>query len=115
LLAALDGRAGVYDHVPEDAPYPFVDISAHTVTPRDTLSTLGHDHQIILTVWSSYRGKTEVRAICDSIEAAFHRADLTLAHGLAVRCQVASVVIRPDGGDTHQGSVTLGILTQEEI
>jgi hypothetical protein len=112
LSAALGTAVPVYDRVPEDAPYPFVQIASHQATPDDTFRTTGFQHHLDLAVWSQYRGKTQVQSIMSTIYVALHNARLTLANGRAPVCRVTDMQARQDGGETYQGAVTLSIFTQ---
>lgn len=52
LLSANLSTAGVYDFVPEDAPYPFVTIGEATEIPRNTHDNFGREVTVTIHVWT---------------------------------------------------------------
>lgn len=86
FYAALTGSAdlmsrvsGVYDEVPEPAPYPYVSFGTIVETVDDA-----HDHQgleviVVVHVWSHYQGNAEVADIFSAVDAALDRVPLTVA------------------------------------
>lgn len=116
-VAAAVAPTPVFDFVPEDQVYPFVDITMiqeRPVLTGATATPLAGDfaeYIVYLTVWSSYRGKKEVLAINGQIRDALHNAKLALSAGVCTLCQVTSAEARPDAdGLTHQGAVTVRLL-----
>jgi hypothetical protein len=116
LTAAL-APTPVYDIAPQDAAYPFVDLSSQMALPivpgpgGTPLAGELAEHRMYLTVWSSYRGQAEVLGINAQIYAALHNQKLTLSAGNAVLCQVEAAESRLDAdGLTHQGAVTVRLL-----
>ncbi len=108
LDTALTGVAAVYDAVPHNAAYPYVDLAAQNRTPADTLSTRGHNFQLYPAVYSQHKGPQEVRAILDAMDAALHNACFTLATGHAVRCRVTDAkCMRDADGRSYQGGATI--------
>lgn len=63
----------VYDDVPSDAVYPYVELCEHQYTGNDTKDKQGQEGGITIEVWSDYAGKKEsnliTQAICDSLTA----------------------------------------------
>jgi hypothetical protein len=110
LTAALSGVAAIYDDVPHDADYPYVDIAAQNRAPTDTLRNHGFTFQFFPAIYSHYKGQREVRQILDAIDTALHDAHLVLATGHAVRCQVTEQrCVRDQDGRTYQGGATIEI------
>jgi hypothetical protein len=116
LTAALT-TVPVYDIAPEDAAFPFVDMSSQQALPivsgagGTPLSGEFAEHRVYLTVWSNYRGQAEVLGINAQIYAALHNQKLTLSAGNAVLCQIDAAESRLDAdGLTHQGAVTVRLL-----
>jgi hypothetical protein len=110
LVAALAGVAAVYDDVPHDAAYPYVDLAAQNRAPTDTLRNHGFTFHFYPAIYSQYKGQREVRQILDAIDAALHDVHLSLATGAAVRCQVTdSRCVRDQDGHTYQGGATIEI------
>jgi acyl-coenzyme A thioesterase PaaI-like protein len=110
LTTALSGVAAVYDDVPHNAAYPYVDIAAQNRTPTDTLRNHGFTFHFYPAIYSQYKGQREVRQILDAIDTALHDVHLSLATGAAVRCQVTdSRCVRDQDGRTYQGGATIEI------
>lgn len=76
LLALV---SGVYDEVPEPAPYPYVSIGSITEFPDDAHDAQGLEATIVLHVWSKAPGFAESYAIFAALDAALDRASLTVA------------------------------------
>jgi hypothetical protein len=117
VLTAALAPIAVYDIAPQDAPFPFVDLSSQQALPivpgagGTPLSGELAEHRVYLTVWSSYRGQAEVLGINAQIYAALHNQKLTLSAGNAVLCQIDAAESRLDAdGLTHQGAVTVRLL-----
>jgi hypothetical protein len=108
LSSALSGSATVYDWVPPNAAYPYVDLSAQTRHTSDTMASYGHVFEIYPAVYSQYKGPQEARDILDTIYDALHNARLTLTTGHAVRCRITELktILEPDGR-TYQGGATV--------
>lgn len=103
----------VYDHVPQDAAFPYVSIDAQQVNEADYLASRMDERFIYLTVWSRYRGQKEVLGILANMDTALHRKRLALDTGTMVICHVARKATMKDAdGVTYQGSMTLRILTE---
>ena len=116
-LSSVLAPVPVYDTAPEDAAYPFVDISSQQALPMvagnggTPLNAELAEHLVYLTVWSSYRGQAEVLRINASIYSALHNQKISLNIGTAVLCQIQSAESRLDAdGLTHQGAVTVRLL-----
>jgi len=71
--------SGVYDEVPEPAPFPYVAIGAITETVSDAHDRQGLDVMVVLHVWSKYPGNGEAADIFAALDAALDRQPLTAA------------------------------------
>lgn len=112
LSTALNGTASVYDHVPQDAAFPYVSIDAEEAMPRDFLASRRDQRMIYLSVWSRYKGQKEVKEIIAAIDAALHRARLALDTGTMVICMVRRKAVAKDAdGKTYMGTITLDVTT----
>jgi len=56
----------VYDHVPDDAPYPYLSIGGVTDLDFHTKDHYGSDSTVTLHAWSNYAGWQEVTDILDA-------------------------------------------------
>lgn len=104
----------VYDHVPQDAAYPYVTIGEGTESEWDTDDSLGIDATINIHVWSRYRGRKEVKQLQDQIYAALHRYDLPVsgADTVLVNFEFADSFVDPDGLTRH-GVQRFRIITED--
>jgi len=76
LVAALS--VSVYDHVPDDAAFPYVVVGEDTLNMWDTKSINGFDAMVTLHTWSRYRGRKECKQIQGNIYDALHDAPLAI-------------------------------------
>ncbi len=106
VQALLGSPARLYDDPPRETAYPFVSLGLSTLSDADTASERGHEHSIVLDVWSRQGGRKEARAIVGAIEAVLHNADLTLdGHRLInLRFSFADV-FRDEDGETMRAVI----------
>ncbi len=105
----------MFDHVPADQAYPFVEVSRHLDQPDDTLAEHGSLHVVSLSVWSSHRGRKEVNGILEAIKASLHHQDLTLEEGEALLVEVIDTdAVRDADGITYQGAATVRLRVGHE-
>jgi hypothetical protein len=76
LSAVLD--VPVYDDVPENFKAPFVVIGDDVINEFDTDAESGFDVDVNISVYSTYRGREEVKKIQGEIYAALHRYPLVI-------------------------------------
>lgn len=110
LSAAL--AVDVYDGgAPSAAVMPYVTFDTFTEAPRDPLNSRRTECFVMLSAWSDARGRMEVSGIVADIDAALHRAKLTMGTGRFIRSYVTRKHIVPDiGGETFVGKVTVRAL-----
>lgn len=109
-LASLG--VSVYDHVPQGEAYPFVVFDQHQTLPMDGAKIHGLKHLFYLSVFSDYRGATEVERILALLWRGFHDQSLIMEDGEFVLCQVTDQRSeREPDGVTYQGSMTLSIIS----
>lgn len=113
VTAAVAGHSSapaVHDHAPENAPYPFVELSRHIATAENLLSRRSTRHQVVLTVYSTAGGQREVLEIMDLIYPALDDADLTIPGADFVRCDCERRdTARDQDGRTYTGSMIFAI------
>lgn len=80
LLAAdpLDGTAAVFDHVPQNATFPYLVVEIPDGVDHDTDDTLGWDNELTVHAWSRFRGQEEVEGIQRETDNAINRAEPTV-------------------------------------
>lgn len=76
----------VYDHVPQDAAFPYLAFGPAHVAPKDTKEHSGFEHIVTLNIWSQYRGGKETREIFQAMYDALHRANLSAAGEEFISC-----------------------------
>lgn len=119
-FAALSAAAAVtafvsqriYDAVPPQPTFPYIEIGETSAVPFDTKSWAGEDASILLHVWSQYRGRKECKQILDAIHATLHEAALTVSGHNFVLCRYQySDVMRDPDGLTYHGVIRFRVLT----
>lgn len=107
--------SGVYDHVPQDAAFPYLSLGDETSTPDDTDDITGADLSFAVHTWSRYRGQKEVQDIQHEVWSALHRSNLTVEGAAFVGCHLESTqptTLDPDG-ITHHGVQLFRVLLFE--
>jgi len=115
LYTALDSALSVpvYDHVPQGTDYPYVCMDTFNSSNAEFLTDRKDRVSVYLSIWSDYRGQTEVMQIMSDIDAAMHGQQLTLTTGRVVRILVdGKDTNREPDGVTYMGQVRLGILVE---
>lgn len=112
-LASLLGGASIYDHVPQDAAFPFVVLDQTRIADWSTGTEPGAEHQLTLHVWSCYRGKAESYAIADTIREALDEAALPLAENRLVNLRHQFSDLRRDAdGETWHAVLRFRAVTE---
>ena len=112
LLALLGGER-LYDHVPQNAAFPYVVIDQMQVRDWSTGTERGSEHVLMLHVWSRYAGKREACEISDTIRTALDDAELTLDdHRLINLSHQYSDLRRDDDGETYHAIVRFRAVTE---
>lgn len=83
-VSILDGvSSAVFNDVPDQQTYPFVEIGSATMRPWHTMggatSGLGWDDTVTTHVWSRYQGDLEALTIADRVIALLNFATISLA------------------------------------
>jgi len=93
----------VYDHVPQNAPFPYVVVGDSTATAWGAGDLDGEQHALSVHIWSRYQGRKEMRQIMASIMTALNGAPLSLTgHNLVdIRFVFADEFPDPDGISRH--------------
>lgn len=95
--------SGVFDEVPEDAPYPYVSIGVITETAADAHDRQGLDALVLLHVWSAYEGNRQAADIFAALDAALDRQPLSVAGftDVSIRHDQHQVTRDPDPNIRH--------------
>ena len=70
--------SGVYDEVPEPAPFPYVSLGSITEIVDDAHNQRGLEATVVWHVWSKHRGFKEAALILAELDAALDRQPLTV-------------------------------------
>jgi hypothetical protein len=70
--------SGVFDEVPEPAPYPYVSFGSVTETPDDAHDAQGLNTLVTIHVWTKAPGFAEAYDIFAALDAALDRVPLTV-------------------------------------
>lgn len=108
--------AGVHDHVPQDAAFPYCVIGEESATQWDTDTELGFDATFNVHTWSRYRGRLQAKQIMDRVYQALHRYELPVAdaHVVTVEFDFADTLLDPDGLTRH-GVQRFRVLFNQEV
>jgi hypothetical protein len=123
VLSALAANAGVqavlgatpplYDHVPQNAAFPYVVFGPVHVVPNDTKRDIGFEQILTLNIWSRYRGGKETRDIFQAVYDTLHRAALNISGQTFVSCEFHSADFSLDSdGLTYFAAARFSIITQ---
>jgi len=103
--------SGVYDHVPQKTPFPYVAIGRWESEDWSSQTTSGLRHTITLAVWSREGGKKQAVQIMERLYTLLHDAQPSVEGQQLVmlRC-VGSSVSLEDDGCTYRGEMRLRAL-----
>jgi len=114
VKALIGDPARIYDHIPDAPTFPYVGIGEAFSDQFDTKSWDGMDQDVVLHVWSRYRGKKEAKQIMGAIHDALNKQPLTVTGHNFVLCQFTfgQVFDDPDGLSRH-GVARYRVVTHE--
>jgi hypothetical protein len=112
LVSLLSG-AHIYDHVPQNAAFPFVVVDQMQIRDWSTGTEKGAEHVLMLHVWSRYEGKREAYEIADAIRERLDDAELTLDGNRLINLthQFSDLKRDPDG-ETYHGVMRFRAVTE---
>jgi hypothetical protein len=92
----LDGTSGVFNDVPDNQAYPYIDIGENSSerpwnTLGGTTAGIGFDDRIVLHICSRYQGNTEGSLILKEVMRLLNFYDLTVTGYSSVLCSFDSV------------------------
>ena len=113
VQALIGGPARLYDHVPEDAAFPYVELGEVSARRFDSTSRSGLDCALTLNVWSRYGGRREAKQILDAIYGVLHDGSLSVAGNAHVLTSFQSAETRRDAdGLTYHGIARYRVIVQ---
>lgn len=98
-----DASPAVYDHVIQDATFPYVVVGDPEGTEHDADDIQGFDFEVEIHQFSRFRGFEEVEDIQRQVDDALHRAEPTVTDGRITtmhRLQTRAI-LDPDGLTRH--------------
>ncbi len=106
LYTILTGAlaCGVYDEVPQNAPYPYVTIGESIIVDDGTKTASGTEHASTFHVWSQSAGKKEAKLILAKIYDTLHEKSFVIEGQNLVSCRFDtefSITLDPDGKTRH--------------
>ena len=107
----MDTLTGVYDHIPPNASYPYLVISAIDEQDVANDDALGSALQVTLNIYQKAEGRKAVLAILKRLHALLHHGSMSVNQGRIAHMRVSNVsTVLYDQEDLVQGSMTLQLL-----
>lgn len=111
LQSLIGLPARVYDAVPSDTVFPFIQIGAGQVFPYGGIEG-GFQHIIRITAFSRWGGRQECKAIAEAVRSLLQNAALTLeGHTLVQSRLVFEDHLRHREPETFQGAMRYRMVT----
>jgi len=110
LNGNVDGLAGenipVYDDVPQQSNYPYVQIGEETSANNGTKTLDGIEHTLTMHIWSQYRGRREIKTIMKSVYDLLHNTAISVSGASLVNVrQEFSTTLSENDGITRHGVI----------
>jgi len=110
LNGNVDGLAGanipVYDDVPQQSNYPYVQIGEETSANNGTKTLDGVEHTLTMHIWSQYRGRREIKTIMKSVYDLLHNTAISVSGASLVNVrQEFSTTLSENDGITRHGVI----------
>lgn len=99
----VDSSPAVYDHVDQVSTFPYVVVGEPVGSQHDADDCQGWEGEVVLHIWSEFRGFEEVVNIGRQLTDALHRAEPTITDARIVTLHRESFgsVLDPDGLRRH--------------
>lgn len=107
LNGNVDGLSGanisVYDDIPQDTVYPYVQIGEETAVNDGTKTLDAVEHTLTIHVWSQYRGRREIKTIMKSVYDLLHNTAISVSGAslVNVRQEFSTTLAENDGITRH--------------
>ena len=101
LTAVLGAK--VFDDIPENTLYPYVQLGEDTAIDYSTKDQTGSEVTVNVDVWSRYRGSLEAKNIMDRIHTLLHDSSLSVtgSNFINMRFEFSDIIRDPDGITRH--------------
>ncbi|MEO1658900.1 MAG: DUF3168 domain-containing protein [Pseudomonadota bacterium] len=111
LQALIGGPARIYDAIPPETIFPFVQIGAGQILPYDGIDG-GFEHIVRITAFSRWGGRHECKAIAEVVRARLQNTRLALeGHKLLQARLVFEDHLRHRDPETFQGAMRFRFVT----
>jgi len=110
LNGNVDGLDGanipVYDDVPQQSNYPYVQMGEETSANNGTKTLDGLEHTLTMHIWSQYRGRREIKTIMKSVYDLLHNTAISVTGASLVNVrQEFSTTLSENDGITRHGVI----------
>lgn len=113
VLTGLIGAGKIFDDVPRDAEFPYVVFGPGMELDWSDSTSAGHEHRLVLHVWSRHSGRRQIYEVMDAVRTALHeRALVPEGHRLINLRHERSEARRDEDGETYQGIVRFRAVTE---
>lgn len=113
-LTTILGGAKIFDHLPEETPFPYVTLGPFVMSDWSTSSELGREHQLQIHVWSRDTGSTQAQQISEAIITALHDVALNLQDNVLINLRfVRADALRDPDGKTHHSILRFRAVTEQ--
>ena len=104
--STLDGLVGnnrIYDEVPPNSAYPYIEIGDETTIDNGVKDKDGQEFTQTIHIWSRYRGSKEVKEIAERIYTLLHNVGITVSGGSFAnsRNEFFTILLDDDGLTRH--------------
>ena len=95
--------ASVFDDIPENTPYPYVQLGEDTAIDYSTKDQTGSEVTVNVDVWSRYRGSLQAKNIMDRVHTLLHDSSLSVtgSNFINMRFEFSDIIRDPDGITRH--------------
>tara|TARA_R110002049_G_scaffold89003_2_gene224264 strand:- start:193 stop:594 length:402 start_codon:yes stop_codon:yes gene_type:complete len=95
--------ASVFDDIPENTPYPYVQLGEDTAIDYSTKDQTGSEVTVNIDVWSRYRGSLQAKNIMDRVHTLLHDSSLSVtgSNFINMRFEFSDIIRDPDGITRH--------------
>lgn len=105
----------VFDDIPQETSYPYINVGEATSGPFDTKTFNGFETAIIVHSWSRYSGRAEVKEMMGSVYDVLHNTQLPVTGYNTVLCLFEfSETFLEDDGITRHGIQRFNLIITQE-
>ena len=96
-------KAKVFDDIPENTDYPYVQLGEDTAIDYSAKDQTGSEVSVNVDVWSRYRGSLEAKNIMDRVHTLLHDSSLSVtgSNFINMRFEFSDIIRDPDGITRH--------------